>query len=75
MKLCVMCEHWDFDGGEPGYSELTPGYDASMDCRKGHWGKRFRIYDISGPEGFRKQISMAETCPDYSSPSTSLGRR
>lgn len=41
MKLCVMCEHWEFDGGEQGYSEMTPGYSASMGCRKGHWAGVF----------------------------------
>lgn len=64
-KLCVFCKHWSFYGGSPGYSEMTPGSDASMDCTKGHYGRGFDLMDISGEEGFRALIKKAETCKDY----------
>lgn len=68
-KLCVFCRHWQFSGGEPGYSELTPGVDASMDCAKGRWtqgrARRFRLSDLYSPEEFRAKIKIAATCADY----------
>lgn len=67
-KLCVFCEHWAFQGGDSGYSELTPGWNASMECNKGYWkkGKKFiTILHIGSAEEFRKLITQAETCPDY----------
>ena len=74
-KLCVFCDHWRFSGGSPGYSELTPGTDASMDCAKGHYPGWSTLQDLSGPEQFREVISMAQTCSDYSPPkSVNAGR-
>jgi len=70
-KLCVFCDHWQFDGGSPGYSDLTPGSDASMDCAKGHYGRRFTLHYI-GPEDFRKQIAIAAECADYSPPKSGV---
>ena len=67
-KLCVFCKHWSFSGGEPGYSEMTPGSDASMYCDKNMWGRKFRLWDISGAEDFRKIIKTAETCQHYELP-------
>lgn len=64
-KLCVFCKHWDFYGGSQGYSEYTPGSEASMNCNKGHYGRHFDLLNISGEDGFRAQILKAETCPDY----------
>ena len=70
-KLCVFCENWSFSGGSPGYSEMTPGSDASMNCEKGHWkqkGRRSSWFDLTnvyGPDDFRALILKAETCPDY----------
>lgn len=64
-KLCVFCKHWQFSGGSPGYSEMTPGTDASMDCNKGHYGRSFTLQDLYGEEDFRAKIKLAEACPDY----------
>lgn len=64
-KLCVFCKHWDFNGGEPGYSEMTPGIDTSMGCRKGKYGRRFRLDDIYSERGFREHIKQAESCDSY----------
>ena len=69
-RLCIFCKHWAFDGGEPGYSEMTPGMDASMNCLKGRWrttsSRGFRLYELDSPEDFRAKIKQAEKCPDYS---------
>jgi hypothetical protein len=67
-KLCVFCKNWEFSGGEPGYSELTPGSDTTMDCKKNHYGKRFRLFDLYGPDDFRAIILKAEKCQDYEPP-------
>lgn len=64
-KLCVFCRNWSFDGGSPGYSEMTPGTDASMGCNKGHYGRNFHLQDLSGEAGFRTIILKAQTCKDY----------
>ena len=64
-KLCVFCKHWEFEEGQQGFSEMTPGSNASMGCDKGHFGEDFCIYDIQGSSGFREIIIKAETCPDY----------
>ena len=37
VKLCFFCKHFDFDGGEPGYSEMTPGYGMHLKCGIGVW--------------------------------------
>lgn len=68
-KLCIFCRHWEFSGGERGYSEVTPGADATMGCARGHWGNRFYVDDLYGPDEFRAKIKLAETCEDYSPPS------
>ena len=65
-KLCVFCNHWRFEGGEPHYSARTPGEDARMDCAKGHYGRSFRMHNIYNEDGFREIIEKAKTCPDYS---------
>ena len=62
-KLCVFCKHFEFDEGEEGYSELTPGSDTLMGCDLGKWDH----YNLEGfgPDGFRKTILQAESCKDY----------
>ena len=36
-RLCVLCKHFDFDGGSQGYSELTPGDSGYMTCGENVW--------------------------------------
>jgi uncharacterized Fe-S radical SAM superfamily protein PflX len=67
-KLCVFCQNWYFSGGEPGYSEMTPGSNASMGCTKGHYGRWFKLSTLDGEDAFRSIIQKAETCPDYTPP-------
>ena len=33
-KTCTLCNHFRFEGGERGYSKLTPGSDWSSRCEK-----------------------------------------
>ena len=32
-RLCWFCEHFQFEAGEQGYSEVTPGYDSTSECK------------------------------------------
>lgn len=52
-RICILCRHWQFYGGSPWYSDVTPGNDASTECVKGHWITRMRLspdYDLMGIE-------------------------
>jgi hypothetical protein len=61
-KLCVFCEHITMDttGCYGDYPD-----PATFECMKNHWSG---IKEYEFPEGFRKQILVAETCKDYSPP-------
>lgn len=69
-RLCLVCKHFYFDGGQPRWSDLTPGTDASFGCQKGH---RFRGQEDSAPtaedvgseHGLRLLNSTAEDCADF----------
>lgn len=61
-KLCLYCKHWYFDGGEQGYSELTPGSDMGIECLKGHW--RIENGSHTGPS-FRQTMERGLECKDF----------
>jgi hypothetical protein len=64
-RLCVFCEHldWDYDSGGGGCE--TCGYggegNAEMRCGKHHWawGGYAKLVD------YRQKILKAVTCKDY----------
>ena len=59
MKTCLECKHWYWYSANPGYSELTPGDDASMGCNKNRW--LLKMYaDERGD--VRDKLRTAETC-------------
>ncbi len=62
IKVCWWCVHFNYQEGFPGYSDLTPGYEMSMSCRKGHWD--FDAYKTSQDE-FGDMLGSATTCPDF----------
>lgn len=73
-KLCVFCKHWCFNGGSPGYGEMTPPEDASMNCEAGRYKNDFFREFPTGFDGqllhideydFRRILLLAEKCPDY----------
>jgi len=33
-RLCLFCTNFSWESGDAGWSELTPGYDASIECSK-----------------------------------------
>lgn len=61
-KLCIMCKHFYFESGDPDYSEVTPGYDATMGCHK-----NLITIDLmsDNTESYRKSLLIAEACPEY----------
>lgn len=61
-KLCVMCQHFYVKPGCCGYSEYTPGYDATIGCLKDHW--EMDNYQTTAGQ-FRAFNRKAETCADY----------
>lgn len=65
-KLCIFCEHFDWEGvGYTYYSTLTGGdTNGGATCKKGH-------YYESRPDDekeLRALFLKAETCPDYTPP-------
>lgn len=60
-ETCVSCKHFYLDVGSPGYSELTPGSDFDMECRKKKWE-----YERYGSEDeFRRCIFTAHECEEF----------
>lgn len=61
-KTCILCQHFHFDGGEPDYSEETPGTDWKCLCIKSH----FHLDGYSAcDDDFRDELLRAETCADF----------
>ena len=61
-KTCIFCEHFRVETGDPGYSELTPGYSWSMSCCKGKWSFD---PDRDGLKEYRKILTTAEKCDSF----------
>jgi hypothetical protein len=71
-KLCVFCEHMEFDDGGTGeYAD-----PATMTCAKGRWSGHKRtvwngavmLFSSDDLSSFREVILMAKDCPDYKPP-------
>jgi len=62
MRVCWNCTHIYFDGGEPAWSEMTPGCDASLECTKSHWRMN---YNSHGADDLRRYLLTAQSCKDY----------
>lgn len=62
MKTCIICEHWEFSGGERGYSRQTPGENWSSQCAAGRW--EAEGYD-EDRDSYRLKLLTAGTCPEY----------
>ena len=61
-KNSIFCDKFRFNTGDYGYSEYTPGTDASMDCMKSVWD--FNFMEDSHEE-FVKTLRTAETCEHF----------
>jgi len=72
-KTCIECQHWYFDGGSQGYSDMTSWTDGEVGCNKGLWpGQRIRFaqpsmlrfYDLD-QNMFRENLARAEHCTAF----------
>lgn len=61
-RNCWHCACLRMSPGGQGYSELTPGYDMSLECSRNHW--QFDAIDTSEREA-RLMFRKAETCADF----------
>jgi hypothetical protein len=60
-RICVNCEHFNYNPGDPGYSEQTGGWSATIECKKGHWPPA----DEDRITPLRKKLNTATECTDY----------
>lgn len=61
-RTCLGCKHFRFQEAQPGYSEVTPGSDGSIECYKNVWF--FQFYSGSDAE-FRRVLLTAQACEHY----------
>jgi hypothetical protein len=59
---CILCKHFVFSTGAHDWSEWTPGSDAEMRCKKGHW--RVDMFETTCDE-VRGMLGSAIGCPDF----------
>lgn len=62
-RVCIMCRYFYFDSGSPGFSEMTPGSDAFMECYKKHWDISLHCEETQ--KSFREKLLMAKSCDDF----------
>lgn len=61
-KLCIFCKSFRFIPGSPSYSDVTPGYQATMDCSEDHW-EIDMLHD--NEDIYRSRILTAISCKDF----------
>lgn len=61
-RTCILCKHFEFISGEPGYSEFTPGSDAYINCHKGVFYENLNNIYI---DGYRECMLKANSCAHY----------
>ena len=61
-KTCILCKHYLFFGGEPDYSDFTPGDEWESECKRGRWHMSGRH---TYTEEYRETLLTANTCKDF----------
>jgi len=61
-RICLFCEQFYICPADPGYSDMTPGSDVTINCTKGYW--EIDLYD-DYVDKYREKLSGAKTCPDW----------
>ncbi len=63
-RTCAVCKWFSISFGSAGYSELTPGSEGSVYCRKnyGLWADASSTPDESQ---FYELVAQAKHCPSY----------
>jgi len=62
-RICLACKHFSFDGGSPGYSNMTPGSPMHAECLKGYW--HMGAGDYPDAADFFTLNLKAQTCPYF----------
>ncbi len=62
-KTCIPCKYFEFEPGEQGYSECTPGTNFRCYCKAGHFDNRAN--DIFGTEDYVDDLMTAIRCKDF----------
>jgi hypothetical protein len=61
-RICINCAHFRVDSAEPHYSELTPGSNWDMYCKRNHW--TFDVYEDDTSD-YRRKLLTAQSCLDF----------
>jgi hypothetical protein len=61
-SVCWFCKYFNFTASSPGYSEWTPGNEASIDCDKDVWQMDL---NEETEDSFREKLSTAATCDKF----------
>ena len=59
-KLCLCCAYSEISFGSEGYSEMTPGSPAHIDCNRNHYKRKDQHVDF-----YDSLIQQAKTCKDF----------
>lgn len=59
LRTCLGCKFFKFENAYPGYSDATPGGEASIECYKRVWDFDFYRDDLN------KTLLKAGTCGEY----------
>ena len=61
-RLCLFCTEFEWEEGAHDWSEMTPGYSASIHCNKHVWS--VHLNDLT-TDSFRETMLTAGTCKHY----------
>lgn len=67
--VCWSCKHFHFSSGGSGYSEYTPGYEATMSCSENVWD--FSFCDGGSQIDLENSLKTAERCTKFEQRKTS----
>ncbi len=62
-RLCLFCKNFRLTPGCEGYSTMTPGWVAELECVIGK--NEFDLFDMSGEDEYRERMLFAQTCDSY----------
>jgi hypothetical protein len=61
-RICLFCKYFGWDRAVSDWSEVTPGSDLELYCKRYYW--QVDPYKDTR-EMYRKKILTAENCVDY----------
>lgn len=60
-NTCLHCKHFYFDFGSPTYSEFTPGYPGTVECRK----DKFELYGSGYDDKAERHWTLRELFTEH----------